>query len=179
VEIGPADRPEDNQPISYAIGPGPLARLLGVAAAPPALGIASLVISLATLMVVDSASEIGDVHYYLHETSGAPLAEFRWGSGIRMGLALVALGLAIAGIRMLLGPRPKLTVGVEDLDADPAALDEMEAAVLANATAPPAWMAAVVGSGLLVSVVALAMNAAAFGYAMASHSPPPTATNGF
>lgn len=152
--------------------------MLDVACTPAALGIAALVLAVVSLTIVDPASEIGAIHYYLggvFKGGGIPLVEYRWAAGLRLALALVAAGLAIGGIRLLLGPRPRLTVGVDDLDADPETLDAMEAQVIAEAaSAPPTWMMSILGSGLLVSVISIAMNGAALIYALASHAPPST-----
>jgi hypothetical protein len=172
VEIGPPV-PDSDQPISYAIGPSQFQRFRKGVMIAPALGVAALAISLASLMVVNGASEIGDVHTVT--TGGqSPLLEFRWAAGLRMGLSAVALALAIAGIVMLLGRRPRLTVESADIEADDEALDVMEAAALASSPMPAAWMSTLLGSSLLVSVIALALNAASFGYAMAAHLPAPT-----
>lgn len=163
--------PPATQPISYAVGPSQLRRMLQVVKLPPALGVASLVLSLSSLMLVQSARELGDTYVIAHGSRDT-LPVYRWATGIQLGVAALAVVLSIIGIVLLLGRRPKVTVQPADFDADAATLDRMEAATLAQAGGPPAWMATLVGASLVVGIVALCVNAIAFGYAMTASTPP-------
>jgi preprotein translocase subunit SecG len=177
VEMGTPD-PHPMQPISYSVGPSQLRRMFGVVGLPPALGAAALALALASLILVQSGNEIG-YSYVIAHGHQTTLSVYRWSAGIQMGLAAFAVLLAIIGIRLLIGRRPKLTVQPADFDADATALDAMEAATLAQRSVPPAWMATLLGSSLVVSIVALGINAAVFGYTMAAHTPPPYNVNTF
>lgn len=175
VEMGVPD-PAGRGAISYSVGPAQVRRVLGVLAAPCALGIAALALSLASLIIVDASNEIGDVHAISHGAS-TTLDVYRWSTGIRMGIAALAVVLALVGIRRVLGRRPRLTVEPADFESDERSVDDLEAEALAQVVAPPTWLAGLLGSSLIVSLVALGINASAFGYAMASHVPAPH--NGF
>ncbi|MGN6474630.1 MAG: hypothetical protein ACTHK4_13415 [Mycobacteriales bacterium] len=174
VEMGVPD-PVGTEPISYSVGPSQLRRFCGVLVTPTALGIAGLALSLASLIIVDASNEIGDVHAITHRAS-TTLVVYRWSTGIRMGIAALAVVLAVVGIRRLLGRRPRLTVEPADFESDERTVDELEADVLAHVSSPPSWLAGLVGASLLVSLVALGINAAAFGYAMSAHVPAPQNT---
>lgn len=170
-----APEPGDSRSISYPVGPSQLRRIFGTMTMPPALGVASLAVSLASLVVVEAASELGDIHVIAHREP-TTLAVYRWAAGLRMGLAAIAVVLAIVGLRFLLGRRPRLTIEPEDFEADDRSVDELESAVVAGVVPPPTWMMTVLGAALTVGLLALAINASVFGYAMASHVPP---QNGF
>lgn len=171
VEMGVPD-PAEGEPISYGVGPSQIGRCFRVLVAPAALGAAALGLSLASLIIVDAANEIGDVHAITHRAT-TTLVVYRWSTGIRMGIAALAVVMAVVGIRRLIGRRPRLTIEPADFESDERTVDELEAAALAEVSVPAAWMAGLLGSALIVSVVALGINAAAFGYAMAAHVPPP------
>ncbi|HVW80924.1 MAG TPA: hypothetical protein VHB69_08315, partial [Mycobacteriales bacterium] len=133
----------------------------------------SLVVAMASLMVIDPASEIGDVR--LFTGAGNPdgsLLELRWSSGLRGLAALVAFGIAIVAARLLVGRRARVRVGVSAPEADdPASLDAIEAAAVAALPVPAAAPSTIVGAALLVSLISFVFNACAFGYAMASNVP--------
>jgi hypothetical protein len=171
VEMG-GPEPDRVQPISYPVGPGQLRRMFDLAALPPALGVAALALSVTSLIVIQSGNELGDAYVIAHGTQNSLLV-YQWATGVQMAVAAFATVLAVIGIRLLLGRRPKLTVQPADFEADDKTVDELEAAALARVDQPPAWMSTLLGSSLVVSLVALGINAAVFGYAMAAHPPAP------
>jgi hypothetical protein len=171
IELGPPE-PSGNE-ISYPVGPNQLERIFALVAVPTALGLTSLVIAMASLMVVDPASEIGDVDLFTRiSTADGNLVALRWASGLRALAALVALVIAVLAARALIGRRARVRVGASAPEADnPASLDALEASAIAAIPAPAPWQATVIGSAMLVSLLSFAFNVAAFGYAMASHVP--------
>jgi hypothetical protein len=178
VEIGPTDPTPDSGEIVYAVGPTVGRRLLDFVTMPAALALTALVVALATLTVTEPATELADVHSIA--SRGSSLEPYRWAGGARMIVALLAVLIALEGARRLAGSRPKVRVQVGDLQDD-RTIDELEAAAIAEVPVSPAWAVTMVGASLVVAVISLAINAAIFGYAMASHTPPPTSTglNGF
>jgi hypothetical protein len=172
IELGPAE-PSNGNEISYAVGPSQLERIVALVAVPAALGLTSLVVAMASLMVVDPASEIGDVDLFTRLTNGSGnLVELRWSSGLRSLSALIALVLAVMAARLLVGRRARVRIGAAAPEADdPASLDALEAAAVAALPVPSPGQATIVGAAMLVSLLSVAFNLAAFGYAMASHIP--------
>ncbi len=172
LELGPPE-PSGDSEISYPTGPSQLQRIVGLVAVPAALGIASLVVAMASLMVIDPASEIGDIDLFTQRANlDGNLLELRWSSGLRALAALVALVVAVVAARMLVGRRARVRIGVAAPEADdPASLDALEAAAVAALPVPARADATIVGAAMLVSLLSLAFNVAAFGYAMASHLP--------
>jgi hypothetical protein len=170
VEMGTPE-PERVAPISYPVGPSQFRRGFGLVTLPTALGVAALALSVTSLIIIQAANELGDAYVVAHGSQNS-LVVYRWATGGQMVVAVLAVLLAVIGVRLLIGGRPKLTVEPADFDADAKTLDGMEAAVLARVASQPAWMSTLLGSSLIVSIVALGINAAAFGYAMAAHTPP-------
>jgi hypothetical protein len=168
------DRPEgDEVPTIEMLGdpgeddPPAFARrtplVVGLMGSPAALAIASLGLSLAALSIVQAASEIGDV-YFESARHASSLGAFRVASGVRLGVALVALILAvIAAVRQV--PDPLTSY----LRNDGAAQDD-ELSATESAEVAPVWSRFVVGAALLLAVAAVLVNAAAFAYGMASHA---------
>ncbi|HVV75532.1 MAG TPA: hypothetical protein VHC43_05800, partial [Mycobacteriales bacterium] len=144
-------------------------RFLHVAAVPPALGVAALTLGVAALVPVEPAGEIGSIRAITHVTN-QNLTLYRWSSGIRTGVALMALAFAVIGILMLMGRRPTLTVEVADFESDDR-IDQLEAAAIASRPAPRTWQSTLLGAGLIVSLIALALDVASFTYAMTAHLP--------
>jgi hypothetical protein len=172
IELGPAE-PAKNNEISYAVGPNQLERMFALVAVPAALGLTALVVATASLMVVDPASEIGDVDLFTRLANPAGnLVELRWSSGLRALAALIAFIVAVIAARLLVGRRARVRVGAAAPEADdPASLDAIEAAAIAALPAPSVGQSTIVGAAMLVSLMSFAFNAIAFGYAMASSIP--------
>ena len=172
IELGPDD-PSAGGEISYAVGQTQWQRIAGVVAAPVALGIASLVVAMASLMITEPTSEIGDVALFTR--IGNPdgnLLELRWASGLRALVALIALIIAVVAARLLVGQRATVRIAESAPEADDSAsLDAIEAAAIAALPVPPQASVAIVGSAVLVSLVSVVLNLAAWWYAMAAHIP--------
>jgi hypothetical protein len=173
IELGPPEPSNDNNEISYPVGPNQLERIFALVAVPAALGVTALVVAMASLMVVDPASEIGDVDLFTRiSNADGNLVALRWASGLRSLAALIAFVLAVVAARVLIGRRAWVRVGASAPEADnPASLDALEAAAVAAVPPPVPWQATIVGSAMLVSLLSFAFNAAAFAYAMAGHVP--------
>ena len=125
-------------------------------------------------MVVDPASEIGDVSVFTTASRDSNIAALRWAAGLRGLVALIALLLAVVAARRLLGRRAEVRVGSMQPEADDAkSLDALEAEAIARLVVPSPLQATVIGAAIVVSLLSFALNAAAFGYAMASHVPSP------
>lgn len=170
VEMGPADAPPPAE-IAYPVGPSQLERIVRLAGIPTALGVAALVLATATLILVEPANEIADTTL-IGGGSGGELSELRWASGIKLGIAVIALVLAITAVVRLLGRRPRVRLSVNEPEADdPASLDQIEAAVVAAQPQPSTGESTIVGAALVVSVVSFALNAAALSYTLATHVP--------
>jgi hypothetical protein len=165
IELGPPEPSNDNNEISYPVGPNQLERIFALVAVPAALGV--------TALVVDPASEIGDVDLFTRiSNADGNLVALRWASGLRSLAALIAFVLAVVAARVLIGRRAWVRVGASAPEADnPASLDALEAAAVAAVPPPVPWQATIVGSAMLVSLLSFAFNAAAFAYAMAGHVP--------
>jgi hypothetical protein len=169
IELGPPE-PSGNE-ISYPVGPNQLERILALVAVPAALALTSLIVAMASLMVVDPASEIGDIDLFTRvNPNDGNLVALRWASGLRALAALVAFVIAVIAARVLIGRRAQVRVGASTPEADnPASLDVLEAAAIAAVPSPAPWQATIVGAAMLVSLMSFAFNAAAFWYAMAAH----------
>jgi hypothetical protein len=181
VSNGPTDNPPPAEPaekISYRVGPTQASRILAVAAAPLAFAVSAIVVGLGSMMVVEPANDVANVKAILHR-SGSELTPYRWSSGIRLGLAVVALVLAVVGVRLLIGRRPEVHVTADTLEGDNRTLDQIEDAAVANVANHPDWMRMIAGAGMLVAIVSVLLNTAAFAYAMAASQPTAVSPIGF
>ena len=161
VDMHGDDSLDDVDLPDFASRSGLIVRLMG---SPPALAVASLVIAMAALMTMAAASEIGDVYVNTakHATTNA---FFRLASGVRLGVSLIALLLAVvAAMRQIPDPLSRYLKSEGDVDADLSAI----AAGSAEDVSP--WIRTLIGAALVVALLAVLVNGAAFFYALATHS---------
>jgi hypothetical protein len=172
VSSGPDDgEGQDANEIVYGVGPTVARRVLRIAMMPASLGVAALVTAFTSMLIIEAANEIGELAAVSASGNSFPLTPFRFASGIRLGVALVALALALLAARKAIGPRAQVRVTVDTLDGDSRTIDEIEAEAIAHASEPPAWVAMIVGAAVVFSLLAVAVNGADFGYALATNSP--------
>jgi hypothetical protein len=145
----------------FASRSGLIIRLI---ASPPALAVASLVIAMAALMTMAAATEIGDVYVNTakHATTNA---FFRLASGVRLGVSLIAMLLAVvAAMRQIPDPLSSYLQSEDDVDADLSAIPAGSVDEVAQ------WIRTLIGAALVVALLAVVVNGAAFFYALATHS---------
>ena len=116
---------------------------------PAALGLASLVLSVVSLLSLAPATEIGQLDTASDSFGLALPSSHTLGitAGIRLAVALFSFVLAARGMRHLIAA-----------PAQPAR------------TEPSDWVAMVVGAGLIVALVAVVLNFAALFHALVNHS---------
>jgi hypothetical protein len=122
----------------------------------PSLAIASLVLGLASLTIVQAATEIGDSALLgSHSRNPSNLLQLRVTAAVRLVIALIAVGLAIAGATRLLA-----------LDREAAAADEL-------GPEPPEsrWVHAVIGAACLTALIAALVNVVSLIYALQATTP--------
>jgi hypothetical protein len=138
--LGDDDDGDDDYP------PSRPAELWRLAVSAPALGLAALVIALASLTIVQAGQEFGEgVLFSSSGRSPSALTELRVSAAVRLGVAAVALILAVAS-----GLRLRTT----DLDDEPP---------------DPLWVRVVTGAALVVAVLSIVVTGAELIYVFRLH----------
>jgi hypothetical protein len=119
----------------------------------PAMALASLLLSFATLTVMQTASEVGDLVYFNNGTPGGTLSQLRVSVGVRLGVGLVGLLLAVLAAVQIHDD--------EDLGAEDADL---------ALPGDPLWVRGVTGAALLISVGSVVLSAGALIYSLSVHN---------
>jgi hypothetical protein len=112
---------------------------------------------------MSAAADISDAKVYSsHGLSD--LAGVRWAAGTRLVVAVVALLIAvIAGVRYSRGlPATRYTFSA----------DGEEATESIEGAEPPGWIKLLVGTSVVVSVLAIVLNASALAFALGLHESP-------
>jgi hypothetical protein len=160
-------------PDLFVYRPNPIASALRYAASAPALALGSLIVSTATILTMAAVSDIGDLAIYGSRRPNN-ISPLRWDTGVRLGVAVLALLLALIAAAMYVSSRPGIEVVLDaepgldaDLDADDDdPLDDDDGTRSVRL---------LIGAAVVVGVIAILLNAAAFGAAMSTHVP----SNGF
>lgn len=151
------------EPETVLVRPNIFAAMVRAAGSTPALALAALITATAAMTILSPANDFATAEFYsAHELND--LTELRWVTVSR--LVVAGLGLLLAALAALrhAGELPALRYTFFDNGDE--TLEETEAAAV------PRWITLLVGSSLLVSVLAVALNAAAFGLAMNVHHSP-------
>ena len=158
VELLDADHPD-----SVLIRRNPFAAIAVAAGSAPALALAALITATATLLVMGVTNDIADAKLY-SSRGFDNLAELRWASGSRLVVAGFALLLAvIAGVRYSRRlPATRYTFSP----------DGEEATESSEGAEAPGWINTLVGSAVVVSVIAVVLNAIAFVMTLHLHESP-------
>lgn len=129
----------------------------------PALALTSLIAATATTLAMSVAGDIAQAKFY--SSRGINNLEIlRWESGVRLVIAAVALGLAVAaGVRYSRGlPATRYTFSPDGEEA-------VESTIGSD---PPGWMVLLVGSSLAMSILAVVWNAVALAMTLHLHESP-------
>jgi hypothetical protein len=153
IEMNVHEDPLGDDPDDYPAYQGRVGELWRLAFSAPSLAIASLVISFASLTVIQAADEIGETALFSSSSNNpSNFTEIRVSAAVRLVIAVFAIGIAIAsGVRLL-------------------ATEEDDEAVT------PLWVRAVAGAGFVVALVAVIVSAGSLIYALQAHT---AATSGF
>jgi hypothetical protein len=143
IEMHLGDDPPGEDDEDYPVYPSRIGDFWRLAFSAPSLAIASLVIGLASLSVIQAADEIGETALFSSQSNNpSNLTELRVSAAVRLAVAAVAIILATAS-------------GLRLLNADPD--DE---------TAAPTWVRAVAGAGFVVALVAVIVSGGSLVYAL-------------
>jgi hypothetical protein len=157
------EEPYDDAGSDAAAYPGLIGQLWRLVWSAPSLAIASLVLGLGSLTIIQAADEIGETALF-SSTSGAPsnLTELRIAAGIRLVIACIGLVFAsISAIRLLTGY-------LDDDDGEAGDDDDANGALVSG----PLWVRAVAGAGFLTCLVAGLLSLASLVYALHATTPP-------
>jgi hypothetical protein len=158
AEVHDLDRPD-----SVLIRPNPVSAMVRAAGSDAALALAALIIATATILTMSVTNDIADAKLY--STRGIDeLVPLRWAAGARLIVAAVAMLLAvIAGIRYSRNlPATRYTFSP----------DGEEAAESLEGAEPPGWVKMLVGAAVVVSLIAIVLNATAFVMTLHLHESP-------
>lgn len=160
--LGDDDSFDDSDLPDFASRSGLIIRLVG---SPSALAVASLVIAMASMITMAAASEIGDV--YVNTTHRSSSNDFfRLASGVRLGVSLIALLLAVAAaLRQIPDPLTRYLRSEEIEDAD------LEAIAAGDLDEVPSWVRTLIGAAMVVGLVVVVINGASFIYSLATQAP--------
>jgi hypothetical protein len=150
-------------PDSVTIHPNPIGAIARAAGSATSLALVSLITATATMLSISAADDIAEAKLY-SSRGFDNLEAVRWEAGTRLVLAGVALVLAIiAGVRYSRGlPATRYTFSVDSEDAT----ESIEG------SNPPGWVTLLVGSGFVVSVLAVVLNAVALATTLHLHESP-------
>jgi hypothetical protein len=152
-----------DNPDSVVIRTKPFAAMARAAGTAPALSVVALVIATATLLTMAAANDIANARLYSSHGLNSVEA-IRWAVSVRLAAAAVALLLAVlAGVRYARGlPATRYTFSA----------DAEEATESTEGTEAPGWVTMLVGSGVVLSVLALVLNTIALLVALHLHESP-------
>jgi hypothetical protein len=148
---------------SVVIHPNPFAVIARVAGSVTALALAALITATATMLTMSVADDIADARLYSSRGFNN-LEALRWAAGTRLVVAGIAMLLAlVAGIRYSRGlPATRYTFSV----------DGQEATESTEGAEAPGWVGLLVGSAVVVSVLAILLNALALALTLHLHESP-------
>ncbi len=150
------DEYDDDEVGDYPIGSARGRLFWSMVWSTPSLAIASLLLGFASLTIIQAADEIGDTALFgSHSRNPSNLVQLRVTAGVRLVIALIALGLALTGATRLLAGY-----------TDAAAADEP-----APESTEPQWVRAVVGAAFLIALIAALVNVVALIYALQASTP--------
>jgi hypothetical protein len=161
------------EPDSVVIHAAPFGAIARAAGSASALALTALITATATMLEMSAATDVADAKLYSSRGVNN-LEAIRWAAGTRLIVAAVALLLAIlAGVRYS-----------RDLPATryPFSADGQEVSESTGGAEAPGWVRLLVGSSVVVSVLAILLNAFAFALALGLHEsrsfglPQPVAT---
>jgi hypothetical protein len=158
LAVGEPDGPE-----TVVIRANPVAAIGRAAGSAHALALAALITATATMLSMSVANDIAEAKLYSSRGFNN-LAEIRWAAGTRLVIAGVAVLLAVlAGVRYSRGlPATRYTFSA----------DGEEAAESTEGTEPPGWVGLLVGAGIIVSILAVVLNALALAMTLHLHESP-------
>jgi hypothetical protein len=147
IEMNLHDDPLGDDPDDYPVYPGRAGELWRLAFSAPSMAIASLAIGFASLTIVQAADEIGETSLFTSNSNNlSNLTQIRVTAAVRLVLAVIAIGLALAsGLRL----------SAADDDEEPQS---------------PLWIRAVAGAGFLVALIAVIFSAGSLIYALHAHA---------
>jgi hypothetical protein len=148
---------------SVVIHPNPFGVIARVAGSAAALALSALIAATATMLNMSVVNDIADAKLYSSRGINN-LEAIRWAAGIRLIVACVALLLAVlAGLRYSRDqPATRYTFTADGEEAT-------ESIVGVDA---PGWVRLLVGSSVVVSVLAILLNAVAVALALHLHESP-------
>jgi hypothetical protein len=152
-----------SEPDSVVIHANPVAAIARAASSATALAVVALITATATMLSMSVANDIAGAK--LASSHGFNnLEALRWESGTRLVIAVIALLLALlAGIRYSRDlPATRYTFSV----------DGEEATESSEGAEPPGWVSLLVGSAVVVSVLAVLLNAIALAFTLHLHESP-------
>jgi hypothetical protein len=126
--------------------PSRAAELYRLAVSAPAMGLAALGAALASLTIVVAAQEIGEAVLFGSHKNPSNLTALRVSAAVRLGIGLVAFGLAFAS-----GVRVRMT-GADDESTD------------------PLWVRAVIGAALILALLSIVLSGVELIYTLSIHS---------
>jgi hypothetical protein len=152
-----------NESDSVVIHPNPFGTVGRVAGSAGALALSALITATATMLNMSVVNDIADAKLYSSRGINN-LEAIRWAAGIRLVLACVALLLAVlAGLRYSRAqPVTRYTFTA----------DGEEATESIEGVDAPGWVRMLVGSSVVVSVLAILLNATALVLALHLHESP-------
>jgi hypothetical protein len=134
--------------------PSRAGRIWRLAWSTAALAIASLVMGLASLTIIEASEEIGETALFSsHANTPSELTQIKVSAFVRLVIAVIGIALALAA-----------ALRFRDADSiDPDDDDELDA------EPDPSWVGGVVGAGFLVSIIAAIVAATSLIYALSTH----------
>jgi hypothetical protein len=160
AEMGTRDTDDPDSVVIRTNAAGAIARAAGSATT---LAAVALITATVTMLNMSAANDIGDAK--ISSSRGINnLEEIRWVAGTRLIVAVVALLIAIlAGIRYSRDlPATRYTFTAEGEEAT----ESIEGA------GAPGWVTLLVGTGVVVSALAILLNAVALAFALHLHESP-------
>jgi hypothetical protein len=152
-----------DEPDTVLIRAAPFDAIARAAGSASALALTALIAATATMLDMSAASDVGDAKVY--SARGLDnLVAIRWAAGTRLIVAAIALLIAIAaGVRYARGlPATRYTFTV----------DGQEASESTEGAEAPSWVRLLVGSSVVVCVLAVVLNVSALAFAFGLHESP-------
>jgi hypothetical protein len=148
---------------SVVIRPNPFGAIARAAGSATALALCALITATATMLNMSVANDLADAKLYSSRGLNT-LEAIRWAAGTRLVIACIALLLAVlAGIRY--SRDQSATRYTFSVDAD-------EATESTEGAPAPDWVRMLVGSAVVVSVLAILLNALALALTLHLHESP-------
>jgi hypothetical protein len=154
---------EGDDPNSVVIRPNPFGAIARAAGSATALALAALITATATIVNMSVANDLADAKLYSSRGINS-LDAIRWAAGTRLIVACIGLLLALlAGIRYSRDqPATRYTFSV----------DGQEATESTVGAAAPDWVRMLVGAAVVISVLAIILNALALLLTLHLHESP-------